>query len=74
MVIIINKRGQILCQEDGVKDQQNGGMVNLEGVVIELLSRDKSFCSLSSLFHLKKPPSLKVVMAKWPYHKNRYIC
>ncbi len=23
------------------------------------------------LFHLKKPPSLKVVMAKWFYHKNR---
>ena len=28
----------------------------------------------SFLFHLKKPPSLKVVMAKWFYHKNRYIC
>jgi len=26
------------------------------------------------LFHLKKPPSLKVVMVKGFYHKNRYIC
>ncbi len=26
------------------------------------------------LFHLKKPPSLKVVMVKWFYHKNQYIC
>jgi len=26
------------------------------------------------LFHLKKPSSLKAVMAKWFYHKNRYIC
>jgi len=26
------------------------------------------------LFHLKKPPSLKVVMAKRFYHKSRYIC
>jgi len=26
------------------------------------------------LFHLKKPPSLKVVMAKRFYHKNLYIC
>lgn len=26
------------------------------------------------LVHLKKPPSLKVVMGKRFYHKNRYIC
>jgi len=26
------------------------------------------------LFYLKKPPSLKVVMAKWFYLKNRNIC
>jgi len=28
----------------------------------------------TALFHLKKPPSLKVVMDKRFYHKNRYIC
>jgi len=26
------------------------------------------------LFHLKKPPSLKVVMVKWFYQKKRNIC
>jgi len=30
--------------------------------------------ALVCLFYLKKPPSLKVVMAKGFYHKNRYIC
>ena len=42
MEIIIDKGG-LICREDGVEDQQNGGMVNLEDAVIELLSRDKSF-------------------------------
>jgi len=34
------------------------------------------FILVFSLFylHLKKPPSLKVVMVKGFYHKNRYIC
>ncbi len=43
MVTIINKKGLILCQEDGVEDQKNGGMENLEDVVIELLFHVKSF-------------------------------
>ena len=43
MKTIINKEGLILCQEDGVEGQQNGGMVNLEAVVIELLFHAKSF-------------------------------
>jgi len=30
--------------------------------------------SAAFLFHLKKPPALKVVMAKRFYHKSRYIC
>jgi len=34
MKIIINKEGLILCQEDGVEGQQNGGTVSLESVVI----------------------------------------
>ncbi|MBA7547853.1 hypothetical protein ES705_40291 [subsurface metagenome] len=43
MVIIINKKGLILCREDGAKDQQSGGTVNLEDVVIELLFHVKLF-------------------------------
>jgi len=30
--------------------------------------------TIATLLHLKKPPSLKVVMGKRFYHKNRYIC
>ena len=38
------------------------------------LALPSSFNSSRILFHLKKPPSLKVVMVKGFYHKNRYIC
>jgi len=34
----------------------------------------KDLAAHLGLFHLKKPPSLKVVMAKGFYHKSRYIC
>jgi hypothetical protein len=30
MVIIINKKGYILCQKDGAKVYKNGGRANLE--------------------------------------------
>jgi len=61
---------------------------NLFYEMLEHISKikDKSYISLKNLsiedisffmhilFHLKKPPSLKVVMVKGFYHKNRYIC
>ena len=32
MVIIINKKGFILCQKDGVKVYKNGGKTNLRAI------------------------------------------
>ena len=44
MVIIINKKGLILCQEDGVEDQQNGGRANLEAAGLLLLFNMYEMC------------------------------
>ena len=37
MVIIINKKGFILCQKDGVKVHKNGGKANLGAIDLLLL-------------------------------------
>jgi hypothetical protein len=37
MVIIINKKGYILCQKDGSKVHKNGGRANLEAAGLLLL-------------------------------------
>ena len=59
----------------GVKivDELSGGATPEKVIrAVKVVIQDKDVKGI--LFHLKKPPSLKVVMAKWFYHKNSYIC